>query len=100
LIAVWNEGKTTGRGEDFVCRVYRSNAKLRGKSMKERASKLSGKIGIREKYYPNEALSCESVKFDRSKSLEKKGEQSGFRPTLLLCCKKDIPPNCSLKRLV
>jgi hypothetical protein len=35
-----------GQGEDFVCTVYRSNAKLRGKSMKERASKLSGKIGM------------------------------------------------------
>ena len=52
LIAVCNEGKTIGRGEDFVCRVYRSNAKLRRKSMKGRGSKLGGKISMSGKYYP------------------------------------------------
>ena len=68
--------------------------------MKGRGSKLGGKISMSGKYYPIEALRCESVKFGRSKSLEKERELSGFRRTLLLCCKKGIPHIVLFKRRI
>ena len=71
--------------------------------MKGRASKLSGKIGISEKYYSTEALRCDQSNLVNLKAWRKKGKKENEAASDLPCffvVKKTFPHICSLKRWI